>query len=422
MKSQFLAAAAKRGNSTKRTSKNVSLPAPIKGWVTAEGLASTSKGTAQTLDNILPTTTGVRLRGGSKTHATVSLAGLPVISMMSFNAAGAKKMFAATATAIFDITTVVDPSAQVAAAVTGQTSGYYSFSNFTTSGGSFLTAVNGTDSLRLYDPTNGWRAITGTSTPAITGAPTNTLSHVWVYRTRQFFIQAGTLKAYALPVASIAGALITIDLNGVFQRGGSLLFGDTWSMDTGDGLDDKCVFVTDQGEMAVFEGSNPASTEAAQWNLVGRYDITPPMGKRATMRAGGDLLIACEEGIVPTTAAVSKDAAALSMASITRPITPDWKREAVNRRSLPWEIIKWPAMSYAIVSLPITTPGQEPIAFVVNTETGAWCRYRNWDIRCMVLHDNRLYFGTNDGRVKLAEIGGNDDGAGIYYTCVSKDR
>lgn len=417
MKSQYLARTIKPGRA--RVAQPRSLPAPINGWVTAENLLNSSPASAAVLDNWLPTPRGVQLRGGSRTVATISLEGDPVESLIAYNSSSVKKLFAATETAIFDVTAVESPTSPPDPDVSGQASGYYSFVNFTTSGGQFMTVVNGTDDLLLYEPIGGWKAINGTSTPSITGLETWKLIHVWVYRNRQFFIEGGSLVAYFLPVGSIAGELGRIDLNGVFQKGGSLVFGGTWSIYAGDGLDDKCVFVTDQGEVAIYEGSNPASASPADWRVVGRYEITPPMGRRATMRAGGDLVIATEEGMVPISAAINKDPSVLHIAAISAPIDPDWRREAVARRTLPWEVIKFVRKGYTIVSLPVTTAGQEPVAFVVNTETGKWCRFTNWDTRCMVLYADTLYFGTSDGRIKIADIGGSDDGAGIYYTIVS---
>lgn len=415
MKSRYIQKTAKPGRT--RTARTVTLPAPVNGWVTSESMLNAAPASAQILDNWIPTSRGIRMRGGSRTVATISASGAPVVSLISYNAPNMKRLFAASASQIFDVTAVGSPTVPPDAAVSGQTSGYYSFVNFTTSGGQYLTAVNGTDPLLLYHPIDGWKPITDASTPAITGAPTSILSHVWVYKNRQFFIQANTLVANYLPVGSIAGALGTVDMNGVFQRGGALVFGGTWSMYAGDGLDDKCVFVTDQGEVAIYQGNNP--NDPAGFTLVGRYDITPPLGKRATMRAGGDLVIATEEGVVPISAAINKDPAALNIAAISRPIEPEWRKMAVARRALPWEIIKVPRKGYAIVSVPVTSAGQEPIAFVVSTETGKWCRFTNWDARCMVLHGDDLYFGTSDGKVKQAEVSGSDDGAGIYYTLVS---
>lgn len=394
----------------------VQLPAPIAGWYTGGNLAAMPQGTAQRMENWRPTTTGIAQRAGSLTHASITDGLSPTVSLITYNAANNKRLFAASETEIFDITTVVDPLVPPDPDVTGQTSGYYSFVNFTTSGDEFLTVVNGTDPLLLYDPIDGWTQVTDVSTPSITGASTNTLSFVWVYRNREFFAGPG-LIAYCLPVGSVAGALITIDLNGVFQRGGLISFGGSWSLDTGDGLDDKCVFVTDQGEVAVFEGSDPSS--ASEWNLVGRYDLPPTMGPRATMRAGGDLLIGTEAGVIPISQVTNKDVSVLDTVSVSKAITPDWLREASARRGLPWEIVKWPSKAYAIVSLPITTEGQDKRAFVVNTETGAWCSYTGWDTRCMVLHNDQLYFGTSDGRIKVAEVSGADDGEPIYYTCIA---
>ena len=379
--------------------------APRGGWVTSQNLVQSPPGTAQTLENWRPTTTGISLRGGSRTHATINSTG--VTSMIAYNPTGAQQLFAADEANIYDITTVVDPLVPPSPIVTGQTSGYYAYVNFVTAGGAYLTAVNGTDDALLYDGAT-WVAAT------ITGVATDTLSHVWVYRNREFFVQQSSLSAWYLPVNSIGGAALEVSLYGIFKKGGKLLFGSTWSLGQTTGLDDNCVFVTDQGEAAIYSGD----PDDATWTLVGVYDLSKPLGKRGTMRAGGDLVIATEEGMVPISAAISKDAAVLSLAAISKNIEPDWRAEALARSSLPWEIIKWPEQRYAIVSLPITADDQAAICFVVNTETGAWCKYTGWNTQCMELLDGQLYFGSNDGTVKIAEVGGSDDGQPIYYTYV----
>lgn len=386
-------------------SKPYTFVAPRGGWVTSQNLVQSPPGTAQVLENWRPTTTGISLRGGSRTHATINSTG--VISMIAYNPTGSQKLFAADTANVYDITTVADPLVPPVPVVTGQTSGYYSYVNFVTAGGSFLTAVNGSDDPLLYNGTV-W------STTAITGVTQSTLSHVWVYRNRQIFVQGSSLSAWYLPVNSIAGAAQEIALYGIFKKGGALLFGSTWSLGQTTGLDDNCVFVTDQGEAAIYSGD----PDDATWTLVGVYDLSRPLGKRATMRAGGDLVIATEEGMVPISAAVSKDAAVLSLAAISKNIEPDWRAAALERSSSPWEIIKWPEQRYAIVSLPITDDDQLAICFVVNTETGAWCKYTGWNTQCMDLLNNQLYFGTNEGTIKTAEVGGSDDGEPIYYTYV----
>jgi hypothetical protein len=414
MKSQYLASTVKPGRA--RNANSVTLPAPINGLVTSESVLGTIQASAQVLDNWYPTRRGVMMRRGSRTDASISTIDEPVRSLIVYNAPTAKRLFAASATKIFDVTSVGSPVVPPAASVSNQTSGYYSFVNFATSGGQYLTVVNGTDPLLLYNPLDGWKQITGTSTPAITGADTRNLQQVWVYRNRQFFIEARSLIVRFLPSGSVTGALGEINLNGVFQRGGAVVLGATWSIDSGSGLDDKCVIITDQGEAAIFQGSNPAS--ATDWSLVGLYDVGPPMGNRAVMKNGGDLIIGTKAGMIPISASVQKDPEQTTIAALSRNIEPDWRKNASERATLPWEIVKDPAGGYCIVSMPITTPGQDRIAYLMNLETGKWCRYTNWDARCLAYHNGNLYFGTSDGRVKIANIGGNDDGAPIYYTAI----
>lgn len=466
--------------------------APVKGWVTAANLANAKPGQALVLENWFPSETGIAPRAGRALQATIG-DGDPVERLFHYTGQ-TSKLFAANETAIYDITSPVDPEVSPDPAVEGQTSGYYSSSLFTTSGGTFLTVVNGVDPLLRFDGTD-WFPITenailalpydggtvaftagdtvtgGTSSetaeivkvvggsvtgvlwirdpsgafdddevltngaggaavadlpspeetlaPAITGVDTDKLSHVWNYRNRMFFIQGGTLKAHYLPVDSIAGTLGTRSFGGIFQRGGSLLFGATWSLDAGDGIDDKCVFVTDQGEMAIFQGSNPDGTDPGDFDLVGRYDITIPMGKNCTMSAGGDLLVLTEDGIVPVSAAINKDAAALSLSAVTRPIEPEWQREVRNRGgATPWEIAKWPSHNMAVVSVPRPSENDDAYCFVVNIETGAWCKYTNWDVRCLDVFADKLFFGALNGEVWQGETTGADGDETILCTYV----
>jgi hypothetical protein len=388
-----------------------SFRAPVRGLVLNENLAGSKPQGAIVLENWTPISRGARMRKGSHLHATVGTH--PVESMLSYYAGATKKHFAVSNGSIFDVTSVADPEVAPAADVSGLSGSYFSYVNFTTSGGPYMPAVNGVDSLRLYDGSS-WATITGVSTPAITGVTTSTLSHVWVYRNRLFFVQKNTQTAWYLPVDSIGGLARSISLSGIFQKGGHLLFGATWSLDSGDGIDDKCVFVSDLGEIVVFEGSNPQSSDPADWNLVGRYDGDPPMGARATMSAGGDLLIANTRGLVAVSASIAKDPGAISLAAVSRDIEPLWTEVSIDRDSLPWEIVKWPDRQIAIVSTPVTSDGQQPQCFVINLETGAWALYTGWSTRSLILHDKIAYFGTNDGTIMEAEIGGDDNGMPYY--------
>jgi hypothetical protein len=375
-------------------------PAPIRGWVLNENLAMAQPGAARVLDNWVCTTTGARARGGRSRYATL---GDPVKALFAYRS-GTEINFAATATEIFDVSSIADPDTPPTADVTGLTSGDWSTVQFGTAGGDFLYAVNGADDAQLFDGAS-WVAVDGASTPAITGVTTSDLSHVWTYANRVWFVIKGTLTAAYLPVDQIGGAASTFPLAGVFAKGGTLLFGAKWSLDAGDGLDDKCVFVSTEGEVAIYEGTNPAS--AADWRLAGRYDLPRPLGKQAIVNAGGDLLIATEAGLIPISAAINTDLGAIETKAVSAPITPYWL-DLVRLYPTGWTARKFSRAGYMVIA-----PPQGDLCLVVNLVTGAWSRFTGWDVACMEDFAGSGFFGGADGFVYQMEVGGSDDG-GLY--------
>jgi len=377
----------------------------VRGWIVNEPLANSKPGGARVLENMFPTLTSVRVRGGAQKYATISTG--PVLRLFSYKSGSNEKFFASDETNIFDVSSIIDADTIPTADVSGQTSGYYATAQFGTAGGDFISVVNGADTPLYFDGTT-WadHAFTGLATP-------EDLSFVWTYASRLWYVQKDTMKAWYLPVDSINGALTSFSLAGVFQDGGVLLFGGKWSLDSGDGLDDKCFFMSSTGEVAVYQGTDPSS--ASGFSKVGVYKITPPMGMNAWMMAGGEPLIATEDGIVPLSMAVNKDAAALSLSAVTKNIEPEWKTEVSARKTMPWEILKWPTNNMMVVSLPVVSTSVEPYCFVANLETGAWAKFTNWNTRCVGLYDDHGYFGSNDGCVYRMETGGSDDGE--PYTC-----
>lgn len=379
-------------------SRTQTFPAPTGGLVTNVNLARPVRDAAIDLENWFPTQTGIRLRGGSTRIATLPS---EVIRGLHYQSGSNERLFMATDTDIYDVTIHTDPQAAPSPVLSGLTSGDWSFVQFETAGGDFMLAVNGADTPKLFDGV-AW------TDANITGLDPTTLRDVWAYRNRIYFAGPGAMQVSYLSVDTIGGAAQTFSLAGVFTKGGEILFGGTWSLDAGDGIDDKWFAITNCGEVAVYEGANP--NEADQWRIVGRYDITEPLGKTATFRAGGDVMVATTEGIVPLSQAVNTDIAALSLAAISHRIEPTWK-EAINQRRLQtFDMLKWSQGNMAIVAAPSPNPGRPTICLVVNLETGAWTKYTGWDARALAVYQGRLYFGAGDGGVFLAENGGTDDG------------
>lgn len=383
----------------------VAFPAPIAGLQELLIKTDDESRSASYMENMFPTVTGARVRGGCKKAAMVPAR---VRSLFTYTSGTTAKLFASTGTAIYDVS-ALNPAASPSAAVSGLTSGYLSTEQMGTVGGEYLYAVNGTDSARLYDGAT-WVTITGVSTPAITGVTTSALSYVWKHKSRLWFVEKNTKRAWYLPVDSIGGAAGSFSLAGVFQSGGSLLFGTTWTQDAGDGSDDRIVFVSTQGEVAVYQGANPA--DAATWGLVGLYKMPPPRGMNAFTKVGGDVLIATDEGLLPLSAVTQKDVAELETSAVSNAIRKSWRRQATRWDGVqPWEIVKWPRENMMLVSL----PHELATCFVVNMQSGAWSRYVGWDVQCLELHVGQVYFGDRLGNIFAAEAGGTDNGVAYVW-------
>src|SRR6185369_8159480 len=266
----------------------------------------------------------------------------------------------------------------------------------------------GIDTPLVYDGS------TWSTSPAITGVTPQTLSNVWSYKNRLFFVEKDTQNAWYLSVDTIGGAASKFPLGGVFTRGGALLFGASWSLDSGDGLDAKCVFFSTEGEVAVYSGTNPG--DAANWSKVGVYRIGKPRGPKAFIRAGGDLVIATDIGFIPLSVAVQRDIAALSPSAISYPIEEAWN-DAVRDRSGNWHCEVWPTKQMAMVAPPTPTSTQS-LMFVANARTGAWAPFSGWQATCLALLGDRMFFGSTDGQVIECEVTGSDRGSPYTATIV----
>lgn len=397
---------------------------PSRGLIANENLGATLPGGASIMENWFPTAVGARLRGGINQHFVAGSASENITALFKYVNGSNKTLFAATATELFDATTGLDPFLFIdesgnqwvdeggnvigvsgANAVVGSlTGGDWISCQFTTSGGTYLRLVNGLDAPRVYD------GATFATAPSITGTglTASDLNYVWAYKQRLFFVQKNSLNAWYLPIDSIGGTATVFPMGGVFQLGGSLLFGASWSLNDGGGLSDNCVFVTTEGEVAVYSGDSPAN-----WVLVGKYQIGRPMGKRAFVRSGGDLLIATEIGVVPLSQATQKTIENLTLDAMTYPIEEEWNKAVRRRSTADWFMEIYPARQMLVVGIsPLS--GVRNTMFVANVRTKAWCIYPNISSYCMLAYEGGLYIGTTLGRVRRMETTGSDDG--LPYT------
>lgn len=443
-----------------RKAQLATFPAPTAGWVSNRNLAVPAEGPqgAEILDNFFPTATGAVLRRGSRTYAQLGDGSLPVTTMFKYVVGSNRKLFASTATTVYDVSlvtqaynysigledewtlaleedeesdTIGEDSTSGMEVIEGALGGNWSTVQFATTGGVFLIGVNGASTGFIYDGTDfydlegdadpGFPGVTF-PTPAGDGLTTADFIYVWVYKNRLWFIQKGSMTVWYLPVDQIGGELVPFYLGSEFGRGGSLVIGQGWSLESGasGGLSEQNVFITDEGEAAIYQGTNPA--EATAWSKVGVYRIGVPLGPKALIRAGGDLVISTNIGKIALSQAIQVDFAALAPTAVSYAIEVAWN-DAVQRRGTGWASVLWPEQQMMVVAPP-TANGNDPVVFVANARTGAWAQFTNWDVTCMETFNGRLLFGGPSGFIKDAMIGGTDDGipyTGIYMPLFSDE-
>ena len=372
-----------------------SLPAPVGGWNARDSLANMAPVDAVILENYFPGVSNVNLRGGYTKHAT----GLPddVETLMTYSGGTADELFAVSDGEIYDVTAAGPVGA---AAVSGLTNARWEYTNVTTSGGNYLYAANGADKPLLYDGST-WTPIDGASTPAITGVTTTTLTHPTLFKTRMWFIEKDTLKAWYLPTASVGGAAQMLDLSAVARLGGTLKSMASWTIDAGYGVDDNLVFVTDKGEVIVYRGTDPAS--ASTWALIGVWIIGAPISERCLLKYGGDLLVLTLDGLIPMASALQSSRLDPNIALSDKIQGAFAAAAAAYQNNFGWCLLYNAKNNALIVNVPVSDASQEQ--FVMNNITKAWCKFTGWKAFHFGILNDEPYFGAAGYVAKAWTVG-----------------
>jgi hypothetical protein len=390
-----------------RTQKRVSVgkkaPAPVEGWDAITPVSAMDPKRAIVLDNWFPDTGFVTVRKGYAAHASgVGTTSTPVQSMFAYNALTAvnNKLFAVAGGEIYDCTAAATATST---GITGLSSSRWRGVNYTTSAGvEYLWICSGLDAPRHYNG-SAW------ATPAITGVTPADIINVAVYKRYIWGVLTGSMDACYLPLDSVAGAATKYPLGSVMGLGGYLVAIGNWTRDGGSGPDDFIVFISSRGQAAVYHGTNPAS----DFTLVGVYNIPPPIGYNCLTKVAGDLAVVTLDGVMPLSLALQQDRGADVAIALTQRINDAMNSAAQSySANFGWEFTPFSKVHAALLNIPVAE-NVTAHQYVVNTLTGAWCRFTGWNFNCFTVFNDRLYAGTNLGTVVQAWTGSVDGSADI---------
>ncbi len=383
-------------------------PAPIKGLRSDQGLAMEQPGAALRLRNWICETDAVSIRKGYSAWTTSGLDSAMVKTIMVYTSGTASSMWACAGDSVHAITTTTTG----AAVTTGLTTSYLSWCNFTTSGGAhYLVHVNGLDNGRTYDGSS-W------ADTSITGVSDNDLIYVFPFKSRLWFIEKTSDSAWYLGTGAISGAATEFVVGAVMKKGGRLIAGTSWSVDsgTGTGMDDMLVFITSEGEVIVYEMSDP--DDATTILLKGVYDVGKPLGQRCFCSYGGDLLILTRQGLIPLSKVVSIDRGTQDFQAVTSPVRKDFADDATAYGgNTGWEVIIYPKENLGIINVPVSTTVYKQYCW--NLLTGAFSDWMGINAITWALFSENLHFGAAGGLTYKGLTGSRDGSAAIQAEMVT---
>lgn len=370
------------------------IPAPIKGWDARSALDVMDPQSAVRLDNLIPRQSYVELRRGCAEHAA-GLGGA-VETLAVWQGPATSKMLAAAGGKIWDVTDG-DAPAELGAGFASDRWQWVHFSGW-------VVLVNG------VDPPQGFNG-TALSALTFTGiADPTKLVNVCAYKSALYFAALDDDHFWYLPISNIQGPLASFPLGPMASQGGHLVAVANWSRDSGVGPQNYAAFILSGGDVVIYAGAHPS---VESWGIVGTYRIGPPIGRRCTLKVEDDVLLLTRDGYVGLSKGIAV-ARTSDNPALSAPIGGA-VRAALERGGglWGWEACLYPRGQWLLVNVP--APDGATTQHVVNSATGAWCRFTGWRAATWGVFNDRLYYGGTDGRVMLADDGADDDGRAIAF-------
>jgi hypothetical protein len=413
-----------RKASSSQTARNFSIPAPVGGLNTRDPFTGMQPNDAVVLRNFIPRQQGVELRKGYQQHSNpiiVSGVTYPVQSIFAYTALAAAndKLFAAAAGKIYDVTLGGEP-----VEVVSPTNSYLNLwwtIQFSTTTDSFLLCVSPGAGYWTYSAASGWVNRTATTT----GLP-STVRTVSVWKQRVWFTVEDDSRVYYMnSVNAITGGVTAFPMGHLLRNGGYVNSLINWTVDAGFGIDDFLVVVGSQGDVGVWQGTDP--TNASTFELKGIWYVGPvPRYGRYYSPYGGDVVIVSQLGLVPMSKLISGtfnvDMQNVGLDAKIQSVLGPLIQDVIEDQQ--FNVFTVPSEQILVLGLPPTLTGfknlllengfvllQENndnilfqtdidgvfLQYAMNLSTGSWCEFSNLPMYCSTLLRGKLYFGSLSG-------------------------
>lgn len=188
----------------------------------------------------------------------------------------------------------------------------------------------------------------------------------------------------------------------------------TWTIDNTNGVQDYAVFITSEGEVAIYQGFDPSF--AATFTLAGMFVAGRPVGRRCFTKIASDNALICSDGLVSFSKELTtdRDKSQAFSYNIQSLINDDITTYFNN---FGWQPVYFPAGNKLILNVPATENSVQ-YQYVMNTITGAWSTWNKlnsgYNAACWDVFEDIIYYGAN-GAVVVGDTGMDDNSAGITF-------
>lgn len=417
------------------------VPPPVGGINARDAISLMPETDAVALVNWIPDTYGIRCRKGFREWAINFPTGEVVSSILSFISQTTTipgdtflsaptsmpgGLFAATADAIYDITSATDAPASVQALSGTANAGVFSSTVVSNTGGTTLCAVSEDDGYFTYDGTTWTKRVAGASAGQINGENPDNFCFITAWKKRLWFVKRNSTIAYYAATDAVTGTVTAFDFGSEFKKGGFLSYIANWTIDAGEGIDDFLVIVSSNGEVLVYKGSDPSS--ASTFAKVGTFFVGQvPVGRRGFVQYGGDLVLLSANGIFPMSYVTRGGASSMQASEeeysskIRSPLGEDLR----NSFNLPgWSMQLHPSERVLIIGVP-DYGGRRSRQYAMSTLQNRWTTFEGIPANCYGESMGYTFAGTTDGRVVILFVDFFDEVAygesvGTGIRCVSQ--
>jgi len=325
--------------------------------------------------NILSEDFGMEVRDGYHEWAN-GWTGGPARTVITFegNVDTEDQLWVANDTGIWNVTPEGEtaPAQELVWPSTLGNVGICSYVNFTNDGNDrFILLCDGENGYYVWTQTTGLWTQGSFSGGSI---DVELLDYVMIWKQRVWFVEKNSANAWYLPVNSFSGVATAFNFGAQFRFGGSLISMHNWTLDGGVGIDDYLVAISGAGDVAIFQGTDPAETD---FGVVGSWYVGElPAGNRVGTEFSGELYILSVQGLLPLSRLLNGASASDSKTYLTNKVSP-YIRPVMDStlRDFGWHIHVHPKQSLLFVNSP-PRGSQDQLAFTLYLGNMAWSMIR----------------------------------------------